>query len=101
MIGLTPHKKDLRLIGGGHSHIAVIKKLGMRPIPGIRVTLISNNTLTPYSGMLPGLIAGHYTFEDCHIDLRKLCQWAGVRFVCSEVQRILSLIHISEPTRPY
>ncbi len=88
MIGLTPHKKDLRLIGGGHSHIAVIKKLGMRPIPGIRVTLISNNTLAPYSGMLPGLIAGHYTFEDCHIDLRKLCQWAGVQFVCSEVQRI-------------
>ena len=88
MIGLTPHKKDLRLIGGGHSHIAVIKKLGMHPIPGLRVTLISNNTLTPYSGMLPGLIAGHYTFEDCHIDLRKLCQWAGVQFVCSEVQHI-------------
>lgn len=88
MIGLTPHKKDLRLIGGGHSHIAVIKKLGMNPIPGIRVTLISNNTLTPYSGMLPGLIAGHYTFEDCHIDLRKLCQWAGVQFICSEVHHI-------------
>jgi|CXWL01.1.fsa_nt_gi selenide,water dikinase len=88
MIGLTPHKKDLRLIGGGHSHIVVIKKLGMSPIPGIRVTLISNNTLTPYSGMLPGLIAEHYSFEDCHIDLRKLCQWAGVQFVCSEVQHI-------------
>lgn len=88
MIGLTPHKEDLRLIGGGHSHIAVIKKLGMNPIPGIRVTLISNNALTPYSGMLPGLIAGHYTFEDCHIDLRKLCQWAGVQFVCSEVRHI-------------
>ncbi|WP_292994721.1 selenide, water dikinase SelD [Nitrosomonas sp.] len=88
MIGLTPHKEDLRLIGGGHSHIAVIKKLGMHPIPGLRATLISNNTLTSYSGMLPGLIAGHYTFEDCHIDLRKLCQWAGVQFVCSEVQRI-------------
>jgi selenide,water dikinase len=88
MIGLMPHKKDLRLIGGGHSHIAVIKKLGMNPISGLRVTLISNNTLTPYSGMLPGLIAGHYTFEDCHIDLRKLCQWAGVQFICSEVQHI-------------
>lgn len=88
MIGLTLHKKDLRLVGGGHSHITVIKELGMSPIPGIRVTLISNNTLTPYSGMLPGLIAGHYTFEDCHIDLRKLCQWAGVQFICSEVQHI-------------
>ncbi len=89
MIGLVvPHKKDLRLIGGGHSHITVIRKLGMQPIPGIRVTLISSDTLTPYSGMLPGLIAGHYTFEDCHIDLRKLCQWAGVQFIRSEVQHI-------------
>ena len=88
MIGLTLHKKDLCLIGGGHSHITVIRKLGIHPLSGIRITLISNNTLMPYSGMLPGLIAGHYTFEDCHIDLQKLCQWAGVQFILSEVQRI-------------
>lgn len=88
MMVLTPYKKDLRLIGGGHSHVAVIKKLGMYPIPGVRATLISDDTLTPYSGMLPGLIAGHYTFEDVHIDLRKLCQWAGVQFIRSEVRYI-------------
>lgn len=88
MIDLTLHKKDLYLIGGGHSHIAVIKKLGMHPLPSIRTTLISSDTLTPYSGMLPGLIAGHYTFEDCHIDLQKLCQWAGVQFIRSTVWHI-------------
>ncbi|SFE99536.1 FAD-dependent oxidoreductase [Nitrosomonas sp. Nm166] len=88
MIGLTPHKKEICLIGGGHSHITAIKKLKRRPLPGVRVTLISNEALTPYSGMLPGLIAGHYTFEDCHIDLQKLCRWANVRFIRSEVQRI-------------
>jgi selenide,water dikinase len=88
MIGLTPYKRDLRLIGGGHSHVTVIKKLGMHPIPGVRVTLISADTLTPYSGMLPGLIAGHYNLEDCHIDLRKLCQWAGAQFIRDEVQHI-------------
>ncbi|MEK6595049.1 MAG: FAD-dependent oxidoreductase, partial [Pseudomonadota bacterium] len=88
MIGLTSYKQDLRLIGGGHAHVAVIKKWKMRPVPGVRVTLISTDTLTPYSGMLPGLIAGHYTLEDCHIDLRKLCQWAGVQFIPSEVEHI-------------
>lgn len=88
MIGLTPHKKDLRLIGGGHSHITVIKRLGMNPLPGVRVTLISSDTMTPYSGMLPGFIAGHYSFEDCHIDLRKLCQSAGVQFIRSDVTHI-------------
>ena len=88
MIGLTPHNKDLRLIGGGHSHIAVVKRFGMKPLPGVRITLISSDTMTPYSGMLPGFIAGHYAFEDCHIDLRKLCQWAGVQFIRSEVTHI-------------
>ncbi len=85
MKGQSPYTKDLRLIGGGHSHVAVIKQLGMKPIPGIRTTLVSHDTYTPYSGMLPGLIAGHYSFEDSHIDLRKLCQWAGIQFIRSEV----------------
>ncbi len=77
----SPYKNDLVLIGGGHSHVAVVKQLGMKPLLDVRVTLVSEDTYTPYSGMLPGLIAGHYTFEDCYIDLRKLCQWAGVRFI--------------------
>lgn len=81
-------KKDLRLIGGGHSHVTVIKRMAARPIPGVKVTLISDDAYTPYSGMLPGLIAGHYSFDDCHIDLRKLCQWAGIQFVRSSVKTI-------------
>jgi selenide, water dikinase len=85
---LHPHAKHLVLIGGGHSHVIVIKQLGMKPLSEISVTLISENTYTPYSGMLPGLIAGHYNFDDCHIDLRKLCQWAGIRFICSTVKRL-------------
>jgi len=92
MKGQPPYKKDLRLIGGGHSHVAVIKQLGMRPISGIRTTLISHDTHTPYSGMLPGLIAGHYSFEDCHIDLRKLCQWAGIQFIRSEVMHLNPIV---------
>lgn len=83
-----PYKKDLVLIGGGHSHLVVIKQLGMNPLSGVRITLVSEETYTPYSGMLPGLIAGHYSFDDCFIDLRKLCQWAGIRFIRSAVQHL-------------
>ncbi|MBX2835620.1 MAG: selenide, water dikinase SelD [Gammaproteobacteria bacterium] len=82
---INPVHKDIVLVGGGHSHALVIRNLAMNPIPGTRITLISRDALTPYSGMLPGLVAGHYTHEEIHIDLRSVCQWAGVRFIESEM----------------
>lgn len=71
-------RKHLLLIGGGHSHVEVIRRLGLDPEPGVAVTLVSPDRHTPYSGMLPGFIAGHYRFEDCHIDLETLCHSAGI-----------------------
>ncbi len=80
--------KRLCLIGGGHSHVTIIKRLAIKPVPDIQVTLISPDTYTPYSGMLPGLIAGHYSFEDCHINLDQLCQWANVKLIHQNVNKI-------------
>ena len=73
------------LVGGGHSHALALRMLAMKPVEGLRITLVSPASHTPYSGMLPGLVAGHYTFEQTHIDLSRLCQWAGVRFLTARV----------------
>jgi len=81
--------KRLLLIGGGHSHIEVIRQLGPSRGSGATVTLVSSDRYTPYSGMLPGLIAGHYAYEDCHIDLEELCGAAAVNFVRGTVQGLL------------
>ena len=75
-----PISQDLVFIGGGHSHAIALRLFGMNPLPGVRITLISDVSDTPYSGMLPGYIAGFYDYDDSHIDLRPLANFAGAQF---------------------
>ena len=60
-----PVERDIVLVGGGHAHVEVLRQFAMRPQPGTRLTLISREANTPYSGMLPGFLAGHYAFDEC------------------------------------
>lgn len=76
-----PMLKDLVLIGGGHSHALVLRMWAMKPLPGVRLTLINPGPVAPYTGMLPGLIAGHYAREALLIDLVRLARFAGARLV--------------------
>jgi selenide,water dikinase len=80
----TGPAKELVLIGGGHAQVYVLDSFARRPMPEVRLTLIARDVLTPYSGMLPGFIAGHYTAAQCHIDLAPLAARAGARLVNDE-----------------
>ncbi|MDA0787506.1 MAG: FAD-dependent oxidoreductase, partial [Proteobacteria bacterium] len=81
MTPTAPITCDIVLVGGGHSHVAVLKRFGMKPEPGVRLTLITRDLLTPYSGMIPGYIADHYSEAEAHIDLRPLAAFANARVI--------------------
>ena len=76
--------KDLLLVGAGHAHVAVLRRSGMKPLPGVRLMLLTREVDTPYSGMLPGVMAGYHTFDDAHIDAGCLARFAGARLYPDE-----------------
>ncbi len=73
--------RDIVFVGGGHTHALVLHELAARPLPGARVTVINPDPTAPYTGMLPGFIAGHYARAELEIDLAHLAARAGARLV--------------------
>lgn len=103
--GDQPVFRDIVLVGGGHSHVGVLRSFGKRPIPGVRLTLICTDVHTPYSGMLPGYVAGHYTYDEVHIDLARLAVSTGARLFRGEVVGIDRAVRLvicqDRPPVPY
>ena len=96
-----PLTRDLVLVGGGHSAALVLRRWGMDPLAGVRLTLINPDPVAPYTGMLPGLVAGHYGRADLMIDLMRLGRHAGARVIlgaASGIDRAARLIRV--PGRP-
>jgi selenide, water dikinase len=84
---MTPHAHagiDIVLVGGGHAHVHVLTAFAKLPEPGVRITLIARDLAMPYSGMLPGVVAGLYTPEEAHIDLARLTTATGARLIHAE-----------------
>ncbi len=95
----------LVLAGGGHTHALVLLGWAMaaaRRRNGSRgamrglgrgagtgtsglISLVSRASSALYSGMVPGLLAGLYDRDACSIDLRRLCELAGVTFIAAEI----------------
>lgn len=81
--GFQPH--NLVLLGAGHAHVHVLSQLAKEPLVGVQVVLVAPYPRQMYSGMVPGMVAGHYSVDDCVIPLPELVRRAGVRWLQASV----------------
>jgi selenide,water dikinase len=79
--------RRLVLLGAGHAHVEVLRSFAQRP-PGAALTLISPYTHVPYTGMIPGVVAGRYALDEATIDAARLAARAGADFIPAKAARI-------------
>lgn len=77
--------KRLLLIGAGHAHAQVLRDWIDAPVPGCELTVVSPSALAPYSGMVPGWLAGQYRFDEICINFEALAAAAGAQLLIDEL----------------
>jgi len=55
------------------------------PFQNIEILLISPLSLAPYSGMIPGWLAGQYEFNETVVDFDVLCKRVGAKWIKAEM----------------
>ncbi|MBX3638769.1 MAG: bifunctional NADH dehydrogenase FAD-containing subunit/selenide, water dikinase SelD, partial [Rubrivivax sp.] len=80
--------KRLLLVGAGHAHALVLLDWLQRPLPGVELTVVSPQPFAPYSGMVPGWLAGHYRHEQIGIHFDRLAARAGARWQAGELHTL-------------
>lgn len=83
-----PRQKHVLLIGGGHAHVTALRWLARNPQRHIRLTLVNSGARAAYSGMVPGVVAGHFDRADAEVDLVTLCEKAGASFMDDSAVRL-------------
>jgi len=90
-------RREVVLVGGGHSHVQVLRSLVMKPAEAARVTVVLDRPVAIYSGMVPGFVAGQYERAELEIDVRPLARRAGARVItarCTRVDAHARLVHL-------
>lgn len=97
--------REIVLIGAGHAHLQIVQWWRKRPLPGVRMTLVSAFDRAAYSGMLAGVIAGQFEPEEMLIDLPGFCARSNVNLIVDRairldpVARTIELAH--QPALPF
>ncbi len=73
--------RRLLLLGGGHAHVHVLQAFARERLRDTELVLVTPQAQQLYSGMVPGLVAGHYAAAQCSIPLAPLAAAAGASFI--------------------
>jgi len=80
--------RDVLLVGAGHAHLALLAPLAKEPLYGARLTLVTPHREQLYSGMLPGVVAGHYRPQEARVDVARLAERAFAELVLGSVEAL-------------
>ena len=81
-------RKNIVLIGGGHANCLVLKELADKVRDKAKITLISENSYSFYSGMLPGCISGFYNPDEITLFLEPISRYFGIDYIFNPVTKI-------------
>lgn len=65
------------LVGAGHAHLLAVPAI-RAGLPQARIVLVDPAPAATYSGMLPGVLAGHYRLRDASVDLAGFARRHGI-----------------------
>ncbi|HXU47320.1 MAG TPA: FAD-dependent oxidoreductase, partial [Thermoanaerobaculia bacterium] len=69
----------LLLVGAGHAHLEILRRLAEERPAGVELTLLSPEPRQVYSGMVPGYLAGTYALDEISVPVEPLAARAGGR----------------------
>jgi selenide,water dikinase len=85
---VPPAETRLLLVGAGHVHLEILRRLALEPTPELETTIVSLEERHFYSGMTPGYLAGQYTAADITSDVQAIARRAGARCVIGVATRL-------------
>jgi selenide,water dikinase len=71
----------LLLVGAGHAHLEILRRLILQPLLDVALTVVSAGALHYYSGMVPGYLQGTYREEEIAVRVPDLVARAGGQFL--------------------
>ena len=80
--------KRIVLAGGGHAHLYSLARAKELVRRGFDLTLVDRSPYLYYSGMATGVISGVYAPGEHRIDIRRLVEEGGGRFVEGRITEI-------------